>query len=182
MQVTAKLYELYYEKVKTGSYYDNINKVRHDIYDYREVENLVNEYRFTTVDGKYEVQYASDRDKYYKLVINASDSQGRQIQETEWLYNWNAYDPYNTNKYVLSSGSSWKFRTGETVTSEVKYNGNEPYDGQNRRYLFVRLRNGIYDYTVSENSVYEFPFESSLIPNLYLKALCFDGTGIYMPV
>jgi hypothetical protein len=179
MQVTAKLYELYYEKVKTGSYYDNINKVRHDIYDYREVENLVNEYRFTTVDGKYEVQYASDRDKYYKLVINASDSQGRQIQETEWLYNWNAYDPYNTNKYVLSSGSSWKFRTGETVTSEVKYNGNEPYDGQNRRYLFVRLRNGIYDYTVSENSVYEFPFESSLIPNLYLKALCFDGTGIY---
>ncbi|HOQ06289.1 MAG TPA: Ig-like domain-containing protein [Clostridiales bacterium] len=180
MPVKAKLYEIYYVAEKTGYYYDHINKVRRDTYTYRQVEDLVSEYSFTTVDGKYEIQYPYDRTKSYKLVIYASDSQGRPIEVTEYLYNWDAFDPYNEKKYVLSQSDYYKpYRTGETVRAEVRYNDDEQFEGKNRRYLFVRMRNGIVDCTVSENAVYEFPFESSFIPNIYVKALCFDGAGIY---
>lgn len=180
MPVKAKLYERYYKKVKTGDYYDHINKVRQDIYDYRLVENFLSEYSFTTVGGKYEVQFDTEKDKYYKLVVYATDSQGRPIEETTYIYNWNSYDPYNTSKYILKQpDGSGNYRTGETAKAEVTYNDDDPFAGENRRYLFIRLRNGIMDYTVSKDALYEFPFESRFIPNIYVKALCFDGTGIY---
>ena len=178
--VTAKLYERYYVREKTGYYYDHINKVRRDTYRYREVENLISEYSFTTVNGKHEVQYTAEKDKYYRLVIYAADSQGRPIETTEWIYNWETYYPYNTDKYTLSRSESYKvYKAGETARAEVRYNDSEPFAGENRRYLFVRLRSGIVDHTISENAVYEFPFERRFIPNISVKALCFDGTGIY---
>ena len=144
------------------------------------MENLISEYSFTTVNGKHEVQYTAEKDKYYRLVIYAADSQGRPIETTEWIYNWETYYPYNTDKYTLSRSESYKvYKAGETARAEVRYNDSEPFAGENRRYLFVRLRSGIVDHTISENAVYEFPFERRFIPNISVKALCFDGTGIY---
>lgn len=178
--VKAKLYKTYYVAEKTGYYYDHIDKVRRDTYTYRLVEDLVSEYAFTTSGGKHEIRYPYDRTKSYKLVVSAADSQGRPIEFTEYLYNWDAYDPFDERKYVLSQSDINKtYRTGETVTAEVRYNDEDPFTGSDRRYMFIKMQNGIIDWTVTESAVYEFPFESRFIPNIYVKALCFDGAGVY---
>jgi len=177
--VTVKLYERHYEKQKIGDYYDHINKIRRDIYKYYEVQNLVQEYKFTTKNGKHEIKFAADKDKRYVVEAYASDSGGRPVKETAYVYNWDSYDPY-TGTYKLSQNNSLnKYKTGDLVTAEVLYNSDEPFSGESRRYLFIRMQNGVIDCTVSENAVYSFPYESRFIPNMYVKALCFDGTGIY---
>lgn len=178
--VKAKLYERHYEKRKIGDYYDYINKVRRDYYEYYEVQNLISEYSFTTAGGKHEIQYNSESGKHYVVEIFAADSKGRTINESTYIYNWDGYDPYNTNVYVLSQSDVFKeYKAGEMVRAEVRYNREEPFTGDNRKYLFVRMRDGIIDYTVTENAIYQFPFDSSFVPNIYVKAMCFDGIGVY---
>ena len=178
--VRVKLYERYYEKRKTGDYYDHINKVRRDIYEYDLVHDLIEEFNFNTVNGKYELKYTADKDKHYTIEVYAADSAGRSIFETIYIYNWDGYDPYNSSTYSLSQNDVIRqYRTGETVRAEVRYNRDQTNPTGDRRYLFIRMQNGIMDYRVSGNPVYEFAFDRELIPNVYVKALCFDGSGIY---
>ncbi len=177
--ITVKLYERHYEKRKTGDYYDHINKIRKDIYGYYEVKNLINEYSFTTIDGKYEIDFNTEDDKHYTAEIFTNDSEGRPITESIYIYNWDSYDPYTSTYRLSQTGAFKQYKAGEQVKAEILYNKEEPFEGENRKYLFIRMRNGIVDYTVSDSSVYQFPFDTSLIPNVYVKALCYDGSGIY---
>ncbi|NLK86926.1 MAG: hypothetical protein GX279_05480 [Clostridiaceae bacterium] len=177
--VTARLYERYYVKTKTGDYYDHINKVRRDIYQYNEEQRLLREYSFNTVNGKYEIQYASENDKSYYVEVYCNDSEGRLIKDSHYVYNWKGFDPYNTDAYTLPSDWDKRYKLGEQVTAEIKYNREEPYTGRDRRYLFVRMQNGILDYRVSDNAAYSFSFEEKFIPNIYVKGVCFENNGIY---
>ncbi len=179
MPVTVFLYERYYERTKTGDYYDHINKVRRDTYRYDQKERLIQEYNFSTVNGKFDIQYASDKSKQYFIKVFGKDSSGRSIEDTVHIYNWESYDPYITDTYRLVADWQKVYKTDEKVEAEVRYLKDEPYTGGSRKYLFIRLRNGILDYTISENPIYSFGFENKLIPNVYVKALCFDGKGIY---
>ena len=180
MPITAKIYEKYYEKKKTGDYYDYINKVKRDTYEYYEVQNLIKEYSFSTVNGKYEIKYTSEKDKSYYLEVYGKDSAGRPITETRYLYNWNYYYPYSNSTYSIADNNMNKqYKQDEKVSVEVKYNKEEPFEGNNRKYLFVRMKNGVLDFNVTTNSIYDFEFKKDLIPNMYVKAVCFDGNNIY---
>ena len=177
--LTARLYERYYESRITGEYYDYINKVKRNTYEYYEVQNLIGEYRFNTSGGKYELRYTAEKDKGYYLEIDGKDSQGRVIQETQYLYNWYYY-PGNSSTYSISTDNSNKnYKLGEKVSIEVDYNKEEPFSGNNRRYLFVRLKNGVLDFEVTSSAKYDFSFSNDMIPNLFVKAVCFDGVNIY---
>ncbi len=177
--VTAKLYERYYVKTKKGDYYDYINKVRRDIYDYYEEQKLVQEYSFNTVNGKYEIQYASQKDKRYYVEVYCNDSGGRQIKDSVYIYNWDSFDPYNMDTYTMPSDWDKRYKLGEQVTAEIKYNKDEPYTGRDRKYLFIRMQNGILDYTVSDDAAYKFSFDEKFIPNISVKGVCFDSNGIF---
>lgn len=178
--LTAKLYEKYYEKKKTGEYYDYINKVKQDIYEYYEVRNLIKEYSFNTVSGKYEIKYTAKKDKSYYLEIYGKDSEGRAITETKYLYNWVYFYPYNNSTYSITDDTMNKqYKVDEKVSVEVKYNKEEPFTGNNRKYLFIRMKNGVLDFNVKASPIYDFNFDKGLIPNMYVKAVCFDGSNIY---
>lgn len=180
MPVQIKLYERYYEKVVTGEYYDYINKLKRNTYDYREVNRLINQYNFTTVDGKYELEFTTEKDKNYYVEISGKDSQGRPINETEYIYNWNYYDPYDTSIYSLTSKEPDRSRKlNAPVSLEVKYKGEPLADNGKNKYLFIRLQNGLLDYKLTNEPLYSFNYTQNLIPNVYIKAVCFDGAGMY---
>lgn len=180
MPLTVKLYEKYYVKKKTGEYYDYINKVKRDKYEYNEVNKLVKEYSVKTVSGKCELTCPIEDEKNYYAEIYGHDSKGRSIKETSYLYDWNYYSPYNTSTYSITEDGNYKqYKQGEKVSVEVKYNKDTPYEGGSRRYLFVRLKNGVVDFSVKDSSAYDFTFDESFIPNIYVKALCFDGKNTY---
>jgi len=180
MPLKAKLYEKRYEARKTGDYYDYINKVRRDIYEYYEVQTLIGEYSFSTSGGKYELSCAIKDDKNYYLELYGHDSKGRPITETVYLYSWNYYSPYNTSTYSLTESGNYKqYMLGEKVTAEVKYNKEKPSRNNSCKYLFIRLKNGIIDYTIKDSPLYEFTFEENFVPNIHVKAVCFDGKDLY---
>jgi len=182
MPLTAKLYKRHYESKKTGDYYDYINKVRRDIYSYYEVTNLVQDYSFATVDGKYEINCDFKDNCQYIFEVSGKDSKGRDIFEKiyEYGWGWDYYNEYNNSTYSIVGNDSYQtYKQDETVPVEVRYNEKQPFDGSNRKYLFVRLQNGIIDYKVSEEPLYSFSFDKKFIPNMYVKAVCFDGTNIY---
>lgn len=178
--LTAKLYERHYEKKKTGDYYDYINKVKRDTYEYNEVQNLVKEYSFQTVDGKYELKFNADKEKNYYLEVYGKDSEGRAITETKYLYSWVYYYPFATSTYSIETDNTNKqYKLDENVSVKVKYNLEEPFSGNTRRYLFIRMKNGVLDFTVQSDPSFNFGYDHTLIPNMYVKAVCFDGNNIY---
>jgi len=178
--LTARLYERHYEKKKTGEYYDYINKVKRNTYEYNEVRNLVKEYSFQTVDGKYELKYNADKEKNYYLEVYGKDSEGHAITETKYLYNWVYYYPFSTSTYSIENDNTNKqYKLDENVSVKVKYNLEEPFSGNNRRYLFIRMKNGVLDFKVQSDSSFNFGYDHTLIPNMYVKAVCFDGNNIY---
>ncbi|MGI6668734.1 MAG: alpha-2-macroglobulin family protein [Acetivibrionales bacterium] len=180
MPVSVKLYEKYYKEKKTGEFYDFINKVRRDVYEYELVEKLIKEYNFNTVNGKYHLEFETEKDKYYYVEITGLDSRGNRIRETANVYNWDYISPYDMKAYAIAAKDADKlYKSGETVSVEVLYNGELPVESKNRKYLFVRLRNGIYDFVASSGSTYNFSFKDEFIPNIYVKAVCFDGTYVY---
>jgi len=180
MPVQVELYERYYEQVIKGEYYDYINKVKRYTYDYNEVNNLINQYAFNTVNGKYVIEFATEKNKNYYVRITGKDSQGRFIDETEYIYNWDYYDPYDTSLYSLTSKDPNRTRKlGKPVSLEVKYRGEPIVNSGNGKFLFLRLQNGVMDYMLSPNPVFNFNYEEKFIPNIYIKAMYFDGANMY---
>jgi alpha-2-macroglobulin len=187
MPLTAKLYEKHYEKKKTGDYYDYINKVKRDTFEYYEVQSLVSDYSFSTVNGKYEINYTNKNDKSYFIEVYGKDSKGRNIKETQYVYNWNYYSPYsgNTAYSIARTDYTKLYKEGENVPVEVKHSAQDAaatgssIGSNGGRYLFIRMKNGILDYMVKSDPKYDFTFNKDYIPNMYVKALCFDGSNIY---
>lgn len=178
--LTARLYERHYEKKKNGEYYDYINKVKRNTYVYNEVQNLVSEYSFQTVGGKYDLKFSLDKDKNYYLEVYGNDSSGRPIKETRYLYNWVYYNPFATSTYSIDTDNTNKqYRLDESVSVSVKYNPEEPFTGNKRRYLFVRMKNGVLDFKIQAEPSFSFTYDKTLIPNMYVKAVCFDGNNIF---
>lgn len=175
INVNATLYESHYEKKVIGTYYDYINKVTREKYEYYEVKNVVNKYGFTTVNGKHEISFTADKDKWYYLEISCKDSAGRSITETEYLNTWGSYIVYD-DTYEIEPGNT-KYKLNEKVNVNITYNGEKAPSGN--KYLYIRLMNGILDFTAVNDPSYSFNYDESLIPNMYVKAVCFDGTNLH---
>ena len=174
------LYEKHYESRALGEYYDYINKKKETRYEYYEVQNLVQEYALRTVEGKCELEFPADKQKNYYIEVEGSDSANRKIVETEYLYNWNYYTPYNQKGYnLVEEKTAGNYRLGERVGLNVRYNGESLTSDMNYSFLFIRLKNGILDYKISHDPYFTFDYNKQLIPNMYVKAVLFDGVNSY---
>jgi hypothetical protein len=174
----VRLYERHYESKAVGEYYDYINKKKETRYEYYEVQNLVGNYDFKTLEGRYELEFPADKKKSYYVEVEGSDSANRKIIETEYLYNWNYYTPYSQKGYNLEEERPGRnYRLNEKVRLKVVNNGEDITAGKNFRFLYIRLKNGVLDYTVTPDPFFTFGYGKELIPNMYVKAVLFDGAN-----
>ncbi len=177
--ITAKLYETHYEAIETGDYYDYINKKTVKTYDYKQVSNLVQEYKIDTVQGKYKIEFPANSKNNYRLDISGYDSINRPMFEEVYVYNWMSYYPYYDQGYTLiDENGKTNYRQGDKVALKMTDNNLDMPAGNNYRYLYVRLKDGVLDYTTSKEASYTFEADQKLIPNMYVKAICFDGSNI----
>lgn len=176
----VRLYEKHYESKALGEYYDYINKKKETRYEYYEVQNLVQEYAVRTLQGKYELEFPADTKKNYYIEVEGSDSANRKIVETEYLYNWNYYTPYTQKGYNLTEEKAGgNYRLGDKVSLDIMHNGESLSGDANYSCLFIRMKNGILDYQISHDPTFTFDYSKELIPNMYVKAVLFDGKNIY---
>ena len=186
MDLKAYVYENYYEAVERGEYYDFINKRTHKLYYYNSVRKLTEEIDFKTVGGKgsfdFEFKKDSKIQRYYDVEIRGKDSRGEEIVETVYVYDWSSYHRYgfDSEGYALKNQSGKEeFKTDDKIVMAIKNNNQDILEDAKGKSLFVLLRNGVVDYTVTDSTVYEASFNEKYIPNVYVKALYFNGSLIY---
>ncbi|HEX3028069.1 MAG TPA: Ig-like domain-containing protein, partial [Clostridia bacterium] len=181
-QLHASIYEEYWTAKENGKYYDFIDKTVHKLYQYTKVEKIIKELDFKTEGGKHSFDFNidADKNKNYKIVIKGTDSHNNTIVEETYLDGYSGYDPnsYTSGfKYytVENTSDKIKFKTGDTVPLDIYCNGQAVPESSNARSLYLRLSNGLLDYTVTDNTKYSFDFDSSYIPNMYVQGVYFDG-------
>lgn len=182
MPLTARVFEKHWEKREVGEYYDFINKRTEKKYEYYEEQTLIGEYNLNTQEGN--CSFTVDTYPYPKsnffVEVRGTDSRNQSILETEYLYRWGYYNPYEQSGFSLvqeKPDSSYKLDEKPVIT--VKYNGENLPQDKNYRFLYIRMKNGVQEYEQLTSPTYTFVYGRDHIPNVYVKAVCFDGMNIF---
>ena len=169
-------------------YYDFINKKVEKKYEYRLVENVVKEEVFTTSKGFYEfsvpVPKNDKENRVYYVKIEGTDSKGRPIEEVSYInkyssYYNNSYEPQLKTYSIISEEEKNSYKLGEKVELEVVYGNESIMQKPDAKVLFVAQRKGLAGYSISEDFKYSFEMDGNKIPNIYVKAVYFDGKNVY---
>lgn len=177
--VEVKLYEKYWVSRETGEYYDFINKKKVKKYEYQEQQKLVNTYNLKTVNGKASLSFTAEKEKSYYIEASYKDSTGRQTVETQYIYNWQ-FNPYNNNTYSISPvKNKYSFKKGEAVDLQVMKGSGTAVPDEKGKFLYVKLKNGIINSDISTKGKYNFTYSDEDIPNVFVKAVYFDGVNVY---
>ena len=149
-------------------------------YSYRTIE-IPGGRRTFTLSGKEKQQFALPlaADGEYRIDIRGKDSKGRVFKRGAWVYdaNNNRYDyDYGKTAYVRDNNGKDSYAIGDPVSLSVYENRD---DGAIRleggAVLFVRASDKFIDHTVSPGNLLEFTFDGSVLPNLSVYGILFDG-------
>jgi alpha-2-macroglobulin len=175
--LNIKLYEVWYDKVQTGEYYDYITKLNLPTFQYYSRENQISSQDLTTNSAGQIIYEATIKpDMYYKLVAEVVDDQGRTTRVTDWYY------PRSSSYY--SGMSSFPDITLDqdknfVVGDMVKYRVTRGSDAlpDNYKYLHLTKSRGLRAHSVSQSPINEVKFEAEYIPNAYLQSVIYTGNS-----
>lgn len=179
LNLTANIYEEYWEDQVIGDYYDYINKTVEKRYEFVENQKLVKKMQFTTSGGRFLLEFPFNKDRHYRIEVTGFDSRKNKIVETQELYEFN-YSPdqclegYN----LVAEDTKNSYRVGDKVSLSTKYNNRDLAPSGNGRLLYLVYRDGLTDFMVTDNPKYSFVFQNEFIPNICVKAVYFDGTDL----
>ncbi len=180
--VEITLYEKYWVAKENGQYYDFINKKTVEKYEYDEVNNPISTFVVKTVQGKADYDFTipnySD-DKIYYIEYKTTDSRNRIILDTNYIYSGYFYDYWNSyqSNYVLSLDQD-QYEQDEKIEMNL-YKDNERINEVSKgSILYLRLQDGIKECWVSTKGQQIKSFEEEYIPNVYFKAIYFDGRSL----
>ncbi len=171
-EVTARVSEYRYVKVKTGQHYDFVSKRVVDTYRFDQVEQPMGPYRATSeADGTYRLEFATRSDAYYEVIVSVRDDAGRAAERRVFL--GRPYVPVESGRLVLRLDKDEPYDLGEQVVARLSTESDEPVPSG--RYLFLRARNGILDETVLDKPEFTFTFAAEHVPNVALLGVVFTG-------
>lgn len=180
--LNVKIYEKWWEKKENGDYYDFINKVVQKRYTYTEKQALVKEAGFRTSNGSYVLNFPAEDRKTYYAVITGADSKGFEISETAYVNTYDYYSSINErmkNYTVVPTEGKDSFHLGDMARLEVMENGNRIPENAKDSTLFIQMKNGILGHSITGETGYSFEFNKQHIPDIFVKAVYFDGTYLY---
>jgi hypothetical protein len=178
--VSGKVMKQTWKKVETGETYDFINKQVIKEYYWQSEEAPVFEFLgLTNPDGTYEYRFPYEPNASYRVEVSTVDSENRQNMQEIFLYGryWKSDESATGffHQEVKGEDNDMLWRNGEKVSVSL-HKGDSLLSKQNtQQYLFYRSKQGILDYRVDVSPVYEFSFDTSLIPNVYVAAAYFNG-------
>ncbi len=177
-RATVSITQVDYVKETNGQYYDSKDKVMKDSYRYIREEKLLKTADLTP-NGSGEYKYKPElSDAYdYDIKVHIYDDEGGSYIERFYIYNRGDTNNYNSMLSLVIPGAhdiweSGEAKIGEDVTVAVQENELTPLSGT---YLFMQNHKGLQEYSVQDESSYEFTFEEEDTPNVMITAVNFDG-------
>lgn len=187
--LNIKIYEQHWDHEETGQYYDFINKKVVKKYRYFEVKNLRQEFKANTSEGKYSYEFPAQENENYVIEVTGTDSRQKSIVETAYLYRYAHPQDEYIDRYTIGTDDTdstdntdindRKFKLGDRVALAVKKNNLKLPAIPGNRFLYMTLKNGILSYTVESEPSFSFNFTKDYIPNIYVKAVYFDGKNVF---
>ena len=181
VEIKAEVYKITYTKHETGTHYDFINKKTYKSYRYNKHEEKIRDISFQTDQGGiYIFGQAVEPETSYKIKFRIFDSQGRYENKQTHLYYYNGkyvnqYSRWSYNYYHFElEENKESFAIGDAVKAEF-INNDKPMPDKQGGYLFLQLQNGLQEYRLGDNSLYEFIFNKEDVPNINLEGIYFNG-------
>jgi alpha-2-macroglobulin len=191
----AVVKEVHNNRIEDGEEYDYVNKKSIPQYRYEKVESIMKEFDFNTVDGKYRFDFpyvgGEETDRGYIIVISGLDSRGTCIEEDKTILPYyEVMDAKAENdsgelaaKYYnlvrVKSREDDTVNPGELVNYTLQLDEKEIAPNPEAKCLYLLIKGGILEYSVSDKPQYSFTFKEEYIPNAYVKAVYFDGSLFY---
>jgi hypothetical protein len=186
ISLNAKIIEISYDKVETGTHYDFINKIVQKEYRYDEVKKTIGTFSGVTDNsGKFEHDFNASPDKNYEADIVADDGSGRKDEATQYFYasgNYMSdgyesdYNYYSLNLKDKNRKDGTDFSVGEQVDLDFLNNDQLLPQSGKGNFLYLQMQEGLTSYNLSDKPEYSFQFEEKNIPNIYVQGVWFDGT------
>ena len=180
--VSVKLEKHYYIKQKSGqTYYDPINKVTVDYYDYTPKTDVIKTYTADVVGGELRLDHIDARGEecsYYYVVSWTDPACGRtyteRIRANRGTRDYSPYDD-NTPIYTLEANTDGAL-PGETVSLSLLYD-DEPAALKGIRALYTRTTalDGRCDVSAGNANAYRYSFDEACTLGSTVNVTVFDG-------
>ena len=172
-------------KTSLGKRYDPYTKTYKEYfnYDYTTTRKLEGSKTFT-VKGKELQSFPLPLviDGEYEIKIEGKDTKGRAfIRGAHYWGKWqDRYDydyDYGKTVYVRDNNGKNAYAIGDKVSLSAYENYSEgaPIELEAGAVLFVRASDRILDCTASKSNLLEFTFDGSILPNINVYGVLFDG-------
>jgi len=161
----------------TSEYYDEVDKVTRQ--ETKTETNWVNidsgELKHDG-EGNYLLDYDLDETKTYRIYIEVDDETGGYYRTSKMLHK--VYDGSTTSYVYLDqvNAPNSGYSVGDSVEVQV-YSDSSALDTEDDQFLFFRSQEGIVDYKIEDTGNHQFKFDKTDIPNVYVSAVRFDGSG-----
>lgn len=177
------IYEITYSKEETGEYYDFINKKVEKTYRYNKNTNLIDKIKAKTNNGIYTMSFPLEEGKNYEITVQGNDTRGSKVVQKSYISRYN-YDYYyfSENSYYIREEDKTKdsYKVGEAINLKLVNNLEDVIDVEGDKLLFLKLKDGLQSYNISEKVKNNYIFNENDIPNYYYSAIYFDGKNIYL--
>jgi len=154
----------------------------------RTIETLEGSRKFT-VNGKEKQSFALPLNAAddYRIDIKCKDTGGRAFSYTTYVYDVRPDSPgriyrgdygyrYGKTAYVRDNNDKNAYAFGDEVSLSLYENRDrDAIKLEGGAVLFVRASDRYLDHTVSPDNLYEFIFDGSILPNLSVYGVWFDG-------
>lgn len=172
---TLFVQDIYTEKTFVETRINPIHKVSYDVYDY---QRKTSEFKLqgTTIEGVDRISFPVEEGHYYKIKVITEDQAGRRTTADSWYGRQSYY--YEEDMYTLSLDDYGQYYDiGQIVNYQVLKNASPIEDTREDYLLNLTLRNGLLDYEVADLAEQSFVFEEKHRPNIWAKAVYYDGYG-----
>lgn len=190
LQIHAVVLEHWWERVQTGTGYNEIEKTTYPTYRYDEHEETGTTLEQSTdAKGNASFSFKTKQDRTYTVVMYAKDGKGRWSVSKQWVYPC-AGCTQNDSLSGSDGGTTYiSFGPTETRRDEYTYHVNEKVSLSLKggdfllprtslpTYLYVTAHLGIKDVKVSGDPTIEFPFLEAYAPNVSVKGIAFRKGG-----
>jgi hypothetical protein len=179
--VTGRIVEHWDVKVREGyeTEYDFINKRVRKVERCRWVPKEKTVATFSGDSdrrGHFAYGFSVNPERSYQVEVEARDGQGRIARTKTW-----AYRPWPSSGLSLERETAkGEVSVGETVALAARQGRRRLPTGDHNSYLFYTAQNGIRDCETSASPNWTHRFSEADIPNLYVRAVWFNGVT-YVP-